>query len=149
MRIKATARKSKAQIIEEVYGRAIQKAKDSGSSQIRSVQITTVAKEIPFAHILGSPEDSVFINLALDIGFHAGTFPQGSLGIFNITPPEAVIIAADLAVKTGSVDIGFMDRFKGTLIITGPRADVENAMKENLDFFSKELHFKVCDISMK
>ena len=149
MAIRAKARKSAAQIIDEVYGKAIARAKASGAPQIRSVQITTAAKEIPFAHILGSPDDSVFINLALDIGFHAGSFPEGSLGIFNITPPEAVIIAADLAVKAGGVDIGFMDRFKGTLIITGKRSDVESAMRENLDYFSSALNFKVCDISMK
>ena len=142
-------RKSRKQILDEVYGRAIERAKNTESKQIRSVQITTAAKEIPFAHILGSPEDEVFINLALDIGFHEGTFPEGALGIMNMSPPEAVIIAADLSTKLGSVDIGFMDRFKGTLIITGPRADVEAAMQGNLDYFANELHFKVCEVSMR
>ena len=149
MAIRVKPRKSAAQIIDEVYGAAIARAKAAGAPQIRSIQVTTAAKEIPFAHILGSPEDSVFINLALDIGFHEGTFPEGALGIMNITPPEAVIIGADIAVKSGKVDVGFMDRFKGTLIITGPRGDVDHAMHEVLDFFSETLHFKVCDISMR
>ncbi len=142
-------RKSRKEVLDEIYGRAIRKAAATGSSQIRSVQVTTVAKEIAFAHLLGSPDDIVFINLALDIGFHEGTMPEGSLGIFHMSPPEAVVIAADLAVKSASVDIGFMDRFSGTLILTGPRPDVEHAMYEELDFFSEEMGFTVCDISYR
>ncbi len=99
--------------------------------------------------MIGSPEDNIFSNLALDIGFHEDYHPEGSLGIFNITPPEAVIIAADLSVKSSSVEIGFMDRFKGTLIIIGSRGDVEQAMEDNLRFFHDQLNFNVCELSMK
>ncbi len=141
--------KSRKEILDDVYGRAIARADESESKQIRSVQLSTVAREIPFAQLIGKPDYTVFENLALDIGFHHDTHPEGSIGIMNMSIPEAVIIGADLAVKSGSVDIGFMDRFSGTLIIFGPRSDVEQAMADILDFFSRELHFKVCDIAMR
>ena len=46
----------------------------------------------------------------------------------TITPSEGAIIAADVASKAGGIKIGFVDRFNGTLIITGEVASVEAAM---------------------
>ena len=42
-----------------------------------------------------------------------------------MSPAETAIIAADLATKTSNVDLSFVDRFSGTLIITGMVADVK------------------------
>lgn len=53
---------------------------------------------------------------------------DGAIGIFTITPSEGAIIAADVASKAGGIKIGFVDRFNGTLIITGEVASVEAAM---------------------
>lgn len=143
-------RKTRKTVLDEIYGKAIARmqagAKGKGG-QIRSVQVTIPGKEITLAHVIGSPEYEVFQNLALDIGFHDGARPSGAMGIINITPPESTIIAADIAVKSGEIDVGFMDRFSGTLIITGPRADVDQAMRDNLDFFKNELHYRVCSLS--
>ena len=50
---------------------------------------------------------------------------EGAIGIFTITPSEAAIIAADVASKAADVKIGFVDRFNGSLIITGDVAGVE------------------------
>lgn len=138
-------RKRYQDVLHEIYGRAIDQA--GGTGQIRSVQVSTPGREITFAHIIGSPEYSVFQNLGLDIGFHAGAHPSGALGIMSITPPENAIIAADIAVKAGDVDVGFMDRFSGTLIITGVRSSVYQAMYENLEFFRDVFGYRVCEIS--
>jgi ethanolamine utilization protein EutS len=138
-------RNSINQVLNEIYGKAIERA--GGTGQIRSVQVSTPGKEITFAHIIGSPDYTVFSNLGLDIGFHAGAHPSGSLGILSITPPENAIIAADIAVKAGDVDVGFMDRFSGTLIITGVRSSVDQAMYENLEFFRDVFGYRVCEIS--
>ena len=37
----------------------------------------------------------------------------------RVTPWEAIVVAADVAVKAAHVEVGFMDRFCGTLILTG------------------------------
>ena len=127
------------QIFRQVQGR-----------QTRVVQLSVPGREITLAHVIGKPDPVVYTNLCLDIGFHAG-FRQGgrSIGILQLSPPECSVIAADVAVKAGDVDVGFMDRFSGALIITGQRAEVDAAMAENLRFFCDDLHFRVCPLSQQ
>lgn len=36
-----------------------------------------------------------------------------------MTPWEAVVVATDVAVKAADIEVGFMDRFGGALIILG------------------------------
>ena len=120
------------QIFRQVQGR-----------QTRVVQLSVPGREITLAHVIGKPDPVVYTNLCLDIGFHA-EFRQGGL-----SPPECSVIAADVAVKAGDVDVGFMDRFSGALIITGQRAEVDAAMAENLRFFRDDLHFRVCPLSQQ
>lgn len=147
-----TERNNRKAVLDEIYGKAIARAQAGAKGkigQIRSVQVQTPGKEITLAHVIGSPEEEVFTNLALDIGFHEDFTPSGAMGIMNITPPESSIIAADIASKAGDVEIGFMDRFSGTLIIIGPRADVDQAMKENVQYFRDDLHYRVCKMSQQ
>ena len=116
--------------------------------QVRVVQQMVPGKEITLAHVIGVSDYSVYKNLGLDIGFHAGEDPTGSsIGILHITPPESAVIAADIAVKAGDVNIGFMDRFSGTLIITGERSDVDSAIEDNHAYFANTLGYHVCPIS--
>ncbi|HAZ06815.1 MAG TPA: propanediol utilization protein, partial [Acetobacterium sp.] len=51
-----------------------------------------------------------------------------AIGILTITPSEAAIIAADAATKAAPVEIGFLDRFSGSLVITGRVSDVKAAV---------------------
>ncbi len=67
--------------------------------------------------------------------------PQGAIGILTITPHEGAIIGADVATKAASVDIIFVDRFNGSLVINGTVADVEAAMKDVLNVLENLLHF--------
>ena len=59
---------------------------------------------------------------------------------------ESVVVAADVAVKSADVQIGFMDRFCGTLILTGGLSQVETAVEAVVKFFKEELHFPVSEI---
>lgn len=104
-------------------------------------------REITLAHIIGTSSEPIYHNLGLDIGFHMGEDPgKSSIGILRISPAEACVICADIATKMGDVDLGFMDRFSGALIITGPRADVQEAIYENVRYFRDELHYHVCPV---
>ena len=86
-------------------------------------------------------------NLALHIGVHAGEDHTGeAIGMIRLTPWETVIAAADIAVKAADIQIGFMDRFCGSLIITGGLSQVQAAVKEVVRYFGEELHFKTCEI---
>jgi len=64
-----------------------------------------------------------------------------------MTPSETAIIAGDLAIKTASVDLGFIDRFSGTLIITGRISEVEAAMNAVVTYVKDKLTFTVCEIT--
>ena len=57
---------------------------------------------------------------------------SGAIGIFTITPREAAMIAAEVATKSANVAIGFVDRFNGSLVITGDVAAVQSARTEGM-----------------
>ena len=64
----------------------------------------------------------------------------------RVTPWESVVIAADVAAKAADVQIGFMDRFCGSLIITGNLSDVEIAVEEVIRFMVEVMGFRPCQI---
>jgi ethanolamine utilization protein EutS len=45
--------------------------------------------------------------------------------------------------------LGFVDRFSGTLIITGRLSEVETAMQEIVTYLKEELEFAVCKITRR
>ena len=64
-----------------------------------------------------------------------------------LSPAETAIIAADIATKASGADIGFVDRFSGTLIITGSISDVEAALRETLRYCVEILGYSVCPLT--
>lgn len=115
--------------------------------KLRLTRVRVPGKEICLAHVFTPSEKNIYQNLALHIGVHEGEDHTGeSLGIIRFTPWEAVVVAADVAVKSAHVQIGFMDRFCGTLIVTGGLAQVQTAVEEVVRFFDEVLGFPVCPI---
>lgn len=107
----------------------------------RVIQEYVPGKQLTLAHIIASPQQSIYRNLGLDDS--AGD----AIGILTITPAEAVIIGADLATKAGDVEIGFLDRFGGSLVITGDVASVEASVKNVVTFFDETLKFATVQIT--
>ena len=104
-------------------------------------------RSIDFAHVISPSDAVVYQNLALNIGVHEGEDHTGqSIGIVRVTPWEAVVVATDVAVKAADVEVGFMDRFSGALIILGGLSQVMTAVEEVVKYFRDELHFDVCEI---
>ena len=64
-----------------------------------------------------------------------------------MSPAETAVIAADIAMKASSVELGFVDRFSGTLIITGTVSNTEAAVNSICDYAKQKLGFAVCDIT--
>lgn len=60
-------------------------------------------------------------------------YGSSAIGIMNMTPPESAVIASDIAV------ICFLDRFCGSLIISGKRSDVEASVEAVIKFFVEEI----------
>ena len=67
----------------------------------------------------------------------------------NMTPPESAVIAADIAVKSGNVYLGFADRFTGNLIVTGDIADVTAALNEVVQYFRDVMKYVVCEVTKR
>ena len=110
-------------------------------------RVRVPGKEVCLAHVLTPSDASVYQNLALHIGVHEGEDHTGeTIGMIRFTPWEAVVVAADVAVKSANVQIGFMDRFCGSLILTGGHSQVETAVEEVVKFFRETLGFKTCEI---
>lgn len=114
--------------------------------RLRIIQETVPGKQISLAHIIGGPRPIVYKKLGLNPDIDYGT---SAIGIINMTPPESTVIASDIATKEADVYLGFVDRFSGTLIITGMISEVENAVIEIVRYFKEELGFASCEISRR
>lgn len=115
--------------------------------KLRMTRVRVPGKSIDFAHVFTPSDPSVYQNLALHIGVHEGEDHTGeSIGIIRITPWEAIVVVTDVAVKAADVEVGFMDRFSGALIILGGLSQVLTAIEEVVRFFRDELNFSVCEI---
>ena len=83
-----------------------------------------VGKELSLAQLIGVTDRRVYENLGLHIGTHLGEDHTGqSIGLLHLTPWEATVVAADVAMKSGNVELGFLDRFSGAVILLGSRAE--------------------------
>lgn len=103
----------------------------------RIIQEYVPGKQITLAHVIAKPQKSIYLKLGLDDEL------ADAIGILTITPCEGVIIAADIATKTASIDVGFLDRFGGSLLITGDVASVETAIQEVLNYFGNVLQYDI------
>lgn len=89
----------------------------------RIIQEFVPGKQVTLAHVIANPTEDLYLKLGL-------IDASGAIGIFTITPSEAAMIAADVATKSANVSIGFVDRFNGSLVITGDVAAVQSALTE-------------------
>ena len=71
--------------------------------------------------MLSPPMSDIYDRLGID--------EAGAIGILTISPYEASIIAADVATKAADVEIGFLDRFTGSVVVSGDVQSVETALK--------------------
>lgn len=107
----------------------------------RVIQEYVPGRQLTLAHIIANPQKE----LAKKIGLSNNDV--NAIGIMTITPGEAAIIAADLTTKSASIEIGFVDRFSGSVVINGDVASVEAAIKDVVEYFQSVLKFSVTEIT--
>ncbi len=116
----------------------------SPDGKTRIVQELVPGKQVTLAHIIAGPDQIIYKKLGLD---PAVDYSRSAIGILTMSPAETAVIAADLAIKTANVELGFVDRFSGTLIVTGSVSEVEASVKEILLYLENTLNFSVCPIT--
>ncbi|MDQ7092426.1 ethanolamine utilization microcompartment protein EutS [Desulfosporosinus sp. PR] len=105
----------------------------------RVIQEYVPGKQVTMAHIIPNPQG--------DIHERLGISAAGAIGIMTITPSEAAIIAADAASKAGDIEVGFLDRFTGSLVITGDVASVEAALHAAVNTLVTILGFSATEVT--
>lgn len=100
----------------------------------RIIQESVPGKQVTIAHVIASPMPDIYERLGID--------DQGAIGILTLSPYETAIIAADIATKTANVEIGFLDRFTGSVVITGDVQSVETALQAVNDTLESMLGFE-------
>ena len=105
----------------------------------RVIQESVPGKQVTLAHIIASPVADIYDRLGIE--------ESGAIGILTLTPGETAIIAADIATKAADVEIGFLDRFTGAVLINGDVQSVETALGTVIDKLAKLLQFDVVKIT--
>jgi ethanolamine utilization protein EutS len=114
-------------------------------NHMRIVQELVPGKQITLAHTIANPDPILYRKLGLDPAVdYRGA---GAIGILTISPSETAVIAADLAMKSAGIELGFVDRFSGTLIITGTVSEVGASLRAILDYCKETLGFAVCEMT--
>ena len=115
----------------------------AGGEKARIIQEIVPGKQITLAHIIANPDDVLYYKLGLD----PAESHSGAIGILTLSPSETAIIAGDIALKASGVTLGFVDRFSGTVIVTGTVSQVEAALAAVTDYAVKKLGFDVCELT--
>lgn len=99
----------------------------------RIIQESVPGKQVTIAHVIASPMPEIYECLGID--------EKGAIGILTLTPCETAIIAADIATKTAEIEIGFLDRFTGSVVISGDVQSVETALEAVNSILKNKLGF--------
>lgn len=116
----------------------------SEETKQRIVQELVPGKQITLAHIIANPDKDLYIKLGMNPNID---YAKSAIGVMTISPAETAIIIADIAMKAAGIEIGFVDRFSGSLIVTGTVSEVEASTTAILDYVGHKLGFTVCEIT--
>ena len=101
----------------------------------RMIQEYVPGKQVTLAHLIANPDSVIYDKLGLQVD------KKGAIGILTITPSEAAIVAVDIATKAADVQIGFVDRFSGSVVMTGDVAAVGASLEAVLKGLEEILGF--------
>ncbi|WP_334329079.1 BMC domain-containing protein [Companilactobacillus sp. HBUAS59699] len=105
----------------------------------RMIEESIPGKTVTLAHVIASPIQDVYQALGIE--------EEGAIGILNVSPFETAMIAADTAAKAADVTVGFLDRFTGSVVISGDVQSVEVSLTEVLRVFRDVLGFEVVGVT--
>lgn len=109
----------------------------------RIIQELVPGKQITLAHIIANPDEILYKKL----GLNPAEDHKGAIGILTVSPSETAIIAGDIAIKASGATLGFVDRFSGTVILTGTVSEVEASLAAITEYVQNKLGFTVCEVT--
>ena len=112
--------------------------------KMRIVQELVPGRQITLAHIIANPDPILYQKLGLDPSLD---YKRAAIGVLTVSPAETAVITADIALKASGAELGFVDRFSGTLILTGTVDEVEASFQSIATYFRNVLKFSVCDVT--
>ena len=110
----------------------------------RIIQELVPGKQITLAHIIANPDSVLYEKLGLNPKV---TESKSAIGVLTVSPAETAIIMADIGIKSAGVDLGFVDRFSGSVIISGTVSEVEASVQAILDYVESVLGYAVSPIT--
>ena len=110
----------------------------------RIIQELVPGRQLTLAHIIANPDRALYEKLGLS---SAADIKSPAIGVLTVSPAETAIIIADIAIKASGAALGFVDRFSGSVVITGTVSDVEAAMQAILSYTEGTLGYTVCHIT--
>ena len=110
----------------------------------RIIQELVPGKQITLCHIIANPDEILYKKLGLDPSVE---YSRSAIGILTLSPAETAIIAGDIAIKASGASLGFVDRFSGTVILTGTYSEVEASLRAVTQYAEETLGFTVCKIT--
>ena len=111
---------------------------------MRIIQEYVPGRQVTLSHIIASPDAILYEKLGLDPRLD---YEKSAIGITTVTPSETAIIMADVAMKASGVNLGFVDRFSGSLIVTGTVSQVEEGLDAINRYVRDRLGYEVCEIT--
>ena len=112
--------------------------------KLRIVQELVPGKQITLAHVIANPDPVLYRKLGLNPSVD---YSKQAIGIVCMTPAESAIVMADIAIKASGAEIGFVDRFSGTLILLGTVSEVSESIRAVLSYAEETLKFAVCKLT--
>jgi len=113
-------------------------------NKMRIVQELVPGRQITLNHIIANPDPVLYQKLGLD---PKTDYTKSAIGIMTVSPAETAVITADIALKSSGVEVGFVDRFTGTLIVTGTVSEVEAALSAITAYVRDKLGYACCDVT--
>lgn len=104
----------------------------------RVIEESVPGKQVTIAHVIASPVPEIYECLGIE--------GRGAIGILTLSPFETAMIAADIAAKASDVEIGFLDRFTGSVVISGDVESVDTALRAVTDTLKRVLAMSLISI---
>ncbi|MGB5823323.1 MAG: BMC domain-containing protein [Proteocatella sp.] len=111
---------------------------------MRIIQEIVPGKQITLSHIIANPDQKLYQKLGMNPNVDCS---KSAIGIITMSPSETAIIAGDIAIKASGVELEFVDRFSGTLIVTGSISEVEASLNSVTQYCREKLDFTVCQVT--